>query len=256
MTAHMQKTKLNFYPSRTILITFFVLGGLIQLRCLANELNADSLLTAADSQFNEKSYQQAATNYQQLFDHGWYSPSSLLRFAWIKENSGQPEEATFALYKYFLITEDQGAYNKVLELTDKYHIAGYQLSESAYIIQQLQSFKTPLTILLILTTLALTGLTFYHWKKNPAKHLNTISFTNLGVLTSLFLILNFTDQPEKAIIDETGTYMMNGPSAAAGISSTVSKGDLVTIRQQKDVWVRVSVDGKEGWVREVFLRKL
>lgn len=256
MKAHMQKTNSKNYPLGSILLAFLLLAATLPAYSEIPSSKADSLLTKADQDFNLKEYSSAAEAYLQLFENGWYTPSSLLRYAWIKESAGQPEETVFALYKYYLITEDQSAYKKVVELTDKYHIAGYQLSESDYIIKQLQSFKTPITLLLITATLAISSLTYYKWKKHPTRPLTKLSFANLGILTALFLLINFTDLPEKAVVGESLTFMMKGPSAAAGIAQTISKGDLVTIHQQEDVWMKVTVDGKEGWVKGQYLRKM
>ena len=249
MKAHMQNTELNFYPRKTLLTVICALGCLIQTQVIANQLNSDSLLVAADTQFSQKSYQEAANSYQQLFTNGWLSPAALLRFAWIKENSGQPEEAVYALYKYYLITEDQTAYNKVLELTDKYRISGYQLSESEFVFQKLYSYQGLITIILLMASAGIMALTVYNHRRGLTRSLTVFQYTNLGVLTALFLVTNLNSGPDKAVINQEGTYLMKGPSAAAGIASAISKGDLVTVKNDQDIWVQVAVNNKEGWVK-------
>ena len=255
MKAHMQNTELNFYPRKALLIVIFAVGCLLHTQALPTTLNSDSLLIAADAQFNQKSYQEAAESYHQLFANGWSSPSALLRYAWIKETSGQPGEAVYALYKYYLITEDQTAYNKVLELTDKYRISGYEQSESEYLFQKLYAYRNLVTIILLVVSAGLMGLSVYYRHKGLTRSLTALQYTNLGVLTLLFFVVNFTSGPDKAVINQEGTYLMKGPSAAAGIASTIAKGDLVTVKDDQDIWVRVTVDQKEGWVKATALSR-
>ena len=256
MMAHMQNTKTKIYPSRpiftVILVTFALTGSLAGI----SSQQADSLLIKADTDFTSKSYQNAAEKYLQLFENGWFTKASLLKYAWIMETSGKPEEATYALYKSYLITDDQATYTKLTELTDKYNLSGYESSEQDYILKKLSALQWPVTGLLTAVCIFLTSLLFYRKKQNPEYKATTISYLSFGLLVLLFLSINFFSPEPRAVISRNDAILMNGPSAASGVYAPAGYGNLVTIRKEKDVWVQVSFNGKSAWIKAWQLRKV
>lgn len=252
----MQNTKPKFYPLRplitVILTTFFFTSSPAGI----SNQKADSLLLTADADFASKSYQAASDKYLQLFENGWFTKASLLKYAWIMETSGKPEEAAYALYKFYLITDDQATYTKLAELTDKYNLAGYQSSEEEYILKKLRGFTLPFSILLTSVCILLTALSFYRKKQNAEYKTAPLSYLTLGLLFLVFLAINFFPPETKAMVSSSDVYFMNGPSAASGIRLPAGQGDLVTIKNEKDIWIQVSVNGKTGWIKAWQLRKV
>lgn len=253
---HMQNTKKKIYPSRPIFTVFLVTFVLTSSLAAISAQQADSLLIKADSDFTSKAYQSAAEQYLQLFENGWFTKASLLKYAWIMESSGKPEEAAYALYKSYLITDDQATYTKLTELTDKYNLAGYESSEQEYILKKLSSLQWPVTGLLTAVCIFLTLLLFYRKKQNPEYVATTISYLTSGLLVLLLLSINFLNPEPRAVISQSGVILMNGPSAASGVYAPAGYGNLVTIRKEKDVWVQVSFNGKSAWIKAWQLRKV
>jgi hypothetical protein len=256
MMAHMQNTKPKFYPVRllftAILTTFFFTSTLAGI----TTQKADSLLLTADAEFTSKSYQTAADKYLQLFENGWFTKASLLKYAWIMETSGQPEEAAYALYKFYLITDDQATYTKLTELTDKYNLVGYETSEQEYILKKLRSFTWPFTGLLTSVCIFLTALMYYRKKQNPEYKTAPIGYLTFGLLVLIFITINFFPSETKAVISRTDVFFMKGPSAASGVLSPAGQGDLVEVKNEKDIWIQVSVNGKTGWIKAWQIRKV
>lgn len=256
MTAHIQKTKPKIYPLGGVLLAIISILSTLDANGEISPAKADSLIAQADKDFAQKAYPTAATAYLELFENGWFSPSALLHYAWIKENSGQPEETVYALYKYFLLTDDQDAYTKVVELTDKYSIPGYQRSEQEYLADQFQKYLGLFVSLMATLVTLLLSYLIYKKRQQPKYRPFTIGFGILAVLALMFISINTITPAEKAIISQPGALLMNGPSAASGVHTPARSGQLVSILQKKDVWVQIKVAEKMLWVKEWELRKL
>lgn len=214
-------------------------------------------LKMADSLYQKKQYTQSLDLYNDIFKEHTYSPSMLLRMAYIEEGLGQNSKALYYISLYYELTHDQSALNKMEDMATKYNLTGYELSKSDHTLALINQYKTEIITVLTAICLVLISLMIYTVKKKKIKPYISFSFF---ILTAILLVafINRNLVPLNGITQNAPAYLMSGPSPGAKVIGIVTEGHRLPINGRHDVWVRVKWrDGyaylKENQVLEVKL---
>lgn len=237
----MQNSVLKFLT--ILFLSVFILPT--TLYCQSN----NSLLSRADSLFQQKRYTQSFELYNNLFESRQYTPSMLLKMAYIQEGLNRISRSAYYLNLYYLATQDETALGKLEELADKYRLQGYTTTEVDQIFSIYQQYTNLVTIGLILAfvfLLTLVGVQRLQFHTKPYA-----AWSMLIALSVIFLLhLNFSDRYSKAIIVNNNTYLMDAPSSGASVVSIVRDGHRLTVLGKNDVWLKVQWGDGEAYIKE------
>ncbi len=207
----------------------------------------------ADSLYNNHQYTQAFDLYHALHLAGNYSPSMLLKMAYIQEGLGRLGESLYYLNLYYLASNDGQALKKMEELAKKNNLEGYETSETIKILAWLQEQYATLAWTIATFCVLLLALLYYLQttkKTNPSLAGIALALA----LIVLFVHINFSLSDERGIVAKTGTYLMSGPSAGASVVAIVGEGHQLQIEGREDVWLRVRWKNNDVYVKESLIR--
>ena len=214
-----------------------------------NRSPQSSLLLQADSLFTIRQFRESAAAYRSLFSTGLQSPAANLRAAYLAEAAGRRDETLLYLYRFYLLTDDQAAFDKLSNLAQQYGVAGYERSDREYLMHRFsRSAPAILKISMALLVLNLAALVFLK-RRNIQQGRKALVITSMIIATTIFAANNFSDPPLKAIVTESGVLVFDGPSAAADRKGLLSPGDLIEVDGTADIWLRIRHRGKTSFVR-------
>ena len=202
-------------------------------------------LMIADSLFNQRSYKEAMQIYQENYQSGIYSPSMLLKMAFISEGIGDKESAALFLSKYYDLSPNPQTITKIKSLTGQNELVGYEVSDGMRFVLFLVEYKE--IVVGILSLLLVVSIIFL-WSKgeNEARF-----FWPSGLLiTLIFLINNFLKGPNTGLVTGSPTYIVSKPSAGGELIDLVEPGHRVKIRSSKDVWYEVEWKDQIAYIKK------
>ena len=211
-------------------------------------------LAYADSLFDAKKYTESYEVYDHLLEVEKVSSSAmLLRMAFIREGLGDYSGALYYLNTYYLKTADRKVLTKMEELAEKEQLDGYEFTDFDFLRTNFYKYFDIITYGLLALSVLMLSLTYYQKFKRQQ---NPILPASLMVvfLGILFYTLNFGRDYNKAIVSESNTYLMSGPSAGAEVIDILDKGHRIDYRDQQDVWVRIAWKDKTAFVKRDKLR--
>lgn len=224
---------------------------LLLFLCSAQQLEAQStppLIEKADSLFSIKQYTQSLELYQEILSKHNYSESMLLKMAFIQEGLGQLSQTLYYLNLYYIASNDEQALKKMETLAAKHHLQGYKSSESRQIQLLLRKNYNIITNGLISITILLLATLIY--QKRKARRTIPIAISILALSAVLFAHINFSQDTHAGIVNNNATYLMSGPSAGSSVVGIIDAGHLLTILDNKDIWVHAK------WLdQDVYLKK-
>lgn len=210
-------------------------------------------LKTADSLFQAKRYTQSLEHYEEILKQHQYTPSMLLKMAYIHEGLNHIGSALYYLNLYYLATGDKTVLSKMGELADKYNLEGYDTTDS----DRFWSFyrEYHLYISLALTAIIILMLSIIYHTRTRLHQRPTGSFVTLVVLAAVFVIhIEYGALQSKAIVSESATYIMAGPSAGASVVDIIGDGHRVDVIGKKDVWLKIRWENGIAYVKENALR--
>jgi uncharacterized membrane protein SpoIIM required for sporulation len=206
-------------------------------------------LKTADSLFQQKRYTQSFDHYAEMLKQKQYTPSMLLKMAFIKEGLLQIGQSMYYLNLYFIATHDQTALDKMNELATKYNLEGYETSETDQFF--ILYHDNHLMVSLALIALMILMLSFMYYTRQRLKRRPVVSFTFLVLIIAASAThLYFGIQDEAGIVTQPSTYIMRGPSAAAAVVEIIGDGHRVEVIGKKDVWLKIRWEGEVAYVKE------
>lgn len=205
-------------------------------------------LAYADSLFKVKQYTQSMSVYEEVLAARQYSPSMLLKMAYIEEGLGKISKSLYYLNLYYLATGDDQTLVKMQELANKNRLEGYQHPESDQFYYYMNKYGY--LISLTLTSFSLFALAWLYVQKKRSK--NPIGAV---VMLMIFLVLlavnvNFPLRDSTVMITTGRTYLMSGPSAGANVIGVVNEGHKLRMLNKKDVWIEVQWFDQPVYVKE------
>jgi hypothetical protein len=206
-------------------------------------------LKTADSLYVAKRYTQSFELYQSILKQGEYTPSMLLKMAFIQEGLNHIGQAMYYLNLYFIASRDQEALDKMEELAGKYNLEGYDTSDADRFLSFYHDYHLWISATLAAIAIFLLSLMFFISFRRKERPVATV------IVLFVFLVgfgvhLYVGDKVSSGIITSPKTYVMDGPSAAASVIQVVSDGNRVEVIGKKDVWLKVKWFDQTGYIRQ------
>ncbi|MFM8739232.1 MAG: hypothetical protein ACKOC0_03415 [Cytophagales bacterium] len=216
---------------------------------LPTVISAQSLsqkLLQGDSLFRAKQYTQAFGKYQSILSGKNYTPSMLLKMAYIQEGLGHIGPCLYYLNLYQLASGDEQASTKMEELAQKFQLEGYQLSQQKTAKEWLLRHLSSFSFLLVGGSFFLLALAFV--RKNKRKMFLPFSITSC-MMVAFTVWINNMNTTSIAIVSNPHTYVIDAPSAGGTVLEILSEGHRMESTGTKDVWKKVIWRGKEAYIK-------
>ena len=220
---------------------------------LTSSVCAQADIESADSLFTAQKYTEALEIYEEVYNGGMASSAMLLKMSFIKEGLRDHVSALYFLNAYYEMTYDKAVLHKMEEIALENNLSGYEVGDEQFFLTNLSRHKTEIQSLLALIAAVLLLVTFTAKRKN--RLVVGVPVIQVIVLVALLTVSNGWLEKNRAIVVET-TLLMNGPSPAAEVVEQISKGHLVQIIDESDVWAKVIWEGEEMYLRKGRLLKL
>jgi hypothetical protein len=224
-------------------LSIFFLLFLQSIHCQANVPQ----LLVADSLFQQRSYKEAMEIYQLNFQLGIYSPSMLLKMAFISEGIGDNENATLYLSKYYDLSPNPQTITKIKSLTGQTELIGYEVSDGMRFVLFLVEYKE---IIVAALTLFLIMSLIFLWSKGKKLTEARFYWPSVILITLIFATNNFLKAPNAALVTNSPTLIVSKPSAGGELVDLVEPGHRVKIRASKDIWYEVEWKEKIAYIRK------
>ncbi len=217
---------------------------------LAQTDNA-AILQKADSLYADRHYTESFQLYEQLYRKSqMFTPSMLLKMAFIQEGLGAYSQTLYFLNEYYLQTSDEKAIEKMQQLSQKYNLQGYQYDDYDIFLNVFRQYRYPILYGLLILTLGGLLYTAFSKKTSPGRPYG-LGVAYVLLLACLFVVTNYSFSVKRAIITADNAYIMDGPSAGAKVIAVSNKGDRVKVAGQQDVWTKIRRDdGQEAFIRQ------
>ncbi len=219
---------------------------LFPLFCLGQDIQQK--IKRADSLYRAKQYTQSYAIYQSLLTRNHYSPSMLLKMAFIQEGLGHQGLCLYYLNLYQQASDDRQAASKMEELASKYKLEGYQSSDGSRVLQFF--YKNSLQTIAGLSVSIFFFFTLGFYQKRKGNSITVAMLLVAFFSALLFAVTNWAGKPSLVIISSNAAYLMSGPSAGASVVAIVEEGHRLTIEGKKDVWLKVKWRDKDVFIKE------
>ncbi|MBT1705293.1 SH3 domain-containing protein [Chryseosolibacter indicus] len=229
-------------------ITFYITLILTTFQYTYAQTSSFQLKTA-DSLFLAKRYTQSFEHYKEILDQKQYTPAMVLKMAFIQEGLDNVGQAMYYLNLYYSLTNDKAVLDKMTELADKHNLEGYETSDTDHFLDFYYDNYLYITAGIAAIVIFFLSLTFYTKLKLHKRPIFAGAFVML-LLIGFFLHVNFGDRATTAIITNTRTYIMNGPSPGAPLVTITGDGHRVKILGKTDVWTKIQWGGQTAYVRD------
>ncbi|WP_245588163.1 SH3 domain-containing protein [Algoriphagus terrigena] len=197
--------------------------------------------------FQQRSYQEAMAIYQTNYQSGIYSPSMLLKMAFISEGIGDKENATLYLSKYYDLSPNPQTITKIKSLTGQSELVGYEVSDGMRFILFLVEFRE--VIVGALTLILIISLIFL-WSKGNKLTEARFYWPSVILITLIFATNNFLKAQNAALVTKSPTLIVSEPSAGGELIDLVEPGHRVKIKASKDIWYEVEWKEKIAYIRK------
>lgn len=211
-------------------------------------------LDLADSLFNEKKYTQSFELYEEIQQvDKKASAAMLLKMAFIKEGLGDYSEALYFLNLYYLKTFNKKALKKMENLADQHKLSGYNYDDAEFFLNIYHQYQMEIDLFVL--ALILLIFAFLVYQKRQKKSLPMIPrILFVGFLLLILVINNFGRERSKAIITNSNVYLMKGPSPGSDVIDVISQGHRVKVLGKEDVWVRISWNENDAYIKSINLK--
>ncbi len=237
---YMQRSCLKIVVSSLLLAMLFQTAAFSQTTSFR--------LKTADSLFQAKRYTQSFEHYDAMLKQNEFTPAMLLKMAYIQEGLLHIGQSMYYLNLYFIATHDKTALDKMNELATKYHLEGYEASETDKLLTTYYDNYNNVSLAIIALMVFAFALTFYTRVKLKRKPIASFSLVCFFVAT-LGIHIFYGERIQTGIITNSNTYLMSGPSAAASLMEIIGDGHKVEILGKKDVWLKIRWDGDVAYVK-------
>jgi hypothetical protein len=227
---------------------FFSLAFLVSQPALAQD--SSQAFVRADSLFAAHQYTEALALYEHvLLQNDQYTPSMLLKMAFIQEGRGDFTGAMYYLHLYYAKHPSRSVLRKMEELAQANGLVGYEYNDLKFFSTQFQKhYMKLLELMMIVAVMTVTLLLLRRWKGRK------VSFAALGAYMGFLLFilfyLNILSLGEEGIIRKDQVPVMSAPSAGATWLATASQGHKVNIIGEQDIWYRIKWDGATAYIRK------
>jgi hypothetical protein len=205
-------------------------------------------LTQADSLYAKKQYTQSLEHYKAILSGNEFTPSMLLKMAYIEEGLSRPGQALYYLNLYYLATSDKTVLDKMNELATKFNLDGYETSDAGLALSFYHDYHLPISMSLAVIAIFCISLILF-WKRKGKRSMAAGTFLVI-VLVVLLVHVNVGEKILTGIVGEPNTYLMDGPSAGASVVSVIAEGHRMEIVGKVDVWYKVKWNDNTVFVKD------
>lgn len=210
----------------------------------------------ADSLFAGKKYTQAFELYEDIQNSDQKaSPAMLLKMAFIKEGLGDFSNALYYLNLYYLKTYKKKALKKMENLAEQNKLSGYNYDDVEFFLNIYHQYHLHIDFFIIGLVFMFFGILFYQKRTNRIKS-NLPGIIYGCLLLVLLFINNYGREHTKALITSSKTHLMKGPSPGADVIDVISKGHRVDILGRDDVWVKISWNDHEAYIKAINIKPI
>jgi hypothetical protein len=227
----------------TILLPLFLLCQSPALSQISNYR-----LQQADSLFNAKQYTQSLEHYEKIFAQNQYSPAMLMKMAFIEEGLNRIGQAMYYLNLYYIKTSDDSALEKMVQLSGKFKLEGYENQDAEYALSFYRQYENYISIALSAVIFLLFSLLIFQTRRKKARLPYFVGILFFAVI--FFAHLHLGTAADKAIVASGNTYVMEGPSGAAPVVEIIAPGHRLSIIGKHDVWIEVKWRDGRGYIKQ------
>jgi hypothetical protein len=213
-------------------------------------------LQKADSLFELKKYTESFEIYDQLLNEEQKASSKmLLKMAFIKEGLGDYSSALYYLNVYYLKTSDKQARTKMKDIADEHNLSGFVINDSDFFLSLLNKYKLILAYgILGLSIIFLLVILYQRFGMKIKPVAFSIVFVVLQVV--LFYVMNYAENTNQAIIVESNSYLMSGPSSGSDFVEVVEKGHRVKTFEEHGPWLEILWNDQKVYIKKNKVKKL
>lgn len=213
-------------------------------------------LILADSLFAQKKYTQSFDLYEDIQNSDQKAtPAMLLKMAFIKEGLGDYTNALYYLNLYYLKTNQKRVLKKMENLAEQHKLSGYNYDDVEFFLNIYHQYHLQIDFLIIGLVFMFFGILFY--KKRTFKIQSSFhGIVYICLLLALLFINNYWREHTKAIVTTSDVYLMKGPSPGSDVVDVISKGHRVDILEQDDVWIKISWNENEAFIKAFNLKQI
>jgi len=249
----MQKntTKIFTYFYALIVFLFFVSLAIAQN-------SAENRLSQADQLFANKKYTESFKIYEDLYINAKkYTPQSLLKMAFIKDALTENADALYYLNAFYESYPDKKVFNKMREIAEKEKLEGYDYSDLEFFANLYRNYHDEILF-------GVLGFIFIYFLAVVTNKIFIKGISNSSPLIYIFFLLimfyvlnfgeNYINPPKNVCIANTALIMTH-PSAGSKWIGYLPKGTRVSVLGKEDIWVKIRIGEKQGYVRKAVLSK-
>jgi hypothetical protein len=206
-------------------------------------------LQLADSLFKQKKYTQSFDLYRQIqLEDQKASGAMLLKMAFIKEGLGDYTNALYFLNLYYLKTYNKRVLKKMENLAEQNKLSGYNYDDAEFFLNLYHQYQLQIDLFFLSLILLFFAYLMFQRRQNKAVPL-VQHLVFIALLIAVFSLNNFARERTKAIVVNSNIYLMKGPSPGSDVVDVVSKGHRVEILDRDDVWVKVSWNDEDAYIK-------
>ncbi|MBK6265387.1 hypothetical protein JKA74_10080 [Marivirga sp. S37H4] len=240
----MQKVILKFLVSIFVSLSFFL---------NVNANTVENELVKADSLYSIKLYTESIKIYESILEEGKASPAMLLKMARIEEGLTNYGLTIYYLEKYFELTEDKKVLNHIQQIAEKEKLSGYSYDFPFYLEYFYDKYQPLLILALSLLLIIVLG---FMIKNYQSRQLKKQYFSFVVIIVLLAGVANNVSSPEYAIILNTPTFLLEGPSAASNAVDKVNGHHRIIVKDHVDVWTETEWNENKAYIKTDHLKKL
>lgn len=210
----------------------------------------------ADSLFSEKKYTQAFELYEDIQNSDQKtSPAMLLKMAFIQEGLGDFSNALYYLNLYYLKTYNKKTLKKMENLAEQNKLSGYNYDDVEFFLNIYHQYRLHVDLFIIGLAFMFFGILYYQ-KRTQRVTSNVPGIAYGCLLIILLFINNYGREHTKALITTSNAHLMKGPSPGADVIDVIAKGHRVEILGKDDVWVKISWNDDEAFIKAINIRPI
>lgn len=203
----------------------------------------------ADSLFNQKQYTQALTLYEKILEEEQqFSPSMLLKMAYIKEGLRDFTGVMYYLHLYYSKTPNRAVLRKMEDLAQTYRLSGYEYSDRQFFKTQLHKYY--LDILEGMLLVAVSIITIIAFRRKIKSVSNKFKMGFSLYLIFIFYYINYLDFGQEGIIRQNRIPIMSAPSAGSFWLASATQGNKIRVTGEKDIWYEIEWKDKRAYIRK------
>ncbi|MFQ3574829.1 MAG: SH3 domain-containing protein [Cytophagales bacterium] len=208
------------------------------------------LLQKADSLFEKQKYIEALVLYDSLFTkHEIFSPSMLLKMAYISEGKGDIFKTLYFLNVYNLHFPNLKVVRKMESLAKANNLKGFDYSDWEYFVGLYNEYFKFIELSLI--ACCVLFFVYQAIRFLAQKQINLLRVYLLIFLTTItILVVNIGLPSYKALVIAEQAFGMESASAASKIVTVISQGNQVNVLNKDGVWYEVLFENQTLFLRE------